>query len=857
MAETASPSPPAGASPYPCPFPHPGGKGGTTGRGALLLVNIVLAAAYLWAASEALPVRVAVDGDRLIGEVSGTAIEARVVTEPEGQAGLYLAPPVGLQYVGWTRVVEPVMPSPALIAQAGPLLGGLWWQSGWGTVTIAESAPSGSRAPRYRLDGQRDGSVSATARYLDQSGIYTPPGAMVRLFEPVLGPGSVEIIAQHLRGYDGGGILVGAREGTGYIFSFRPVHRDAAWWSIDPTGWHGPLANGVFDKPWLQSLQEVTRQALRGYPAAVGLLVVASLAALLAHFVEGARGRPSPPAPSPNTGGRGGYGATGRGGTPALPLALLFICAFVITGFASVVVLEGMPHVQDSVAYHFQAKVLAAGRLFAPLPATIEFFEHEFVVMHDGRWFGKYPPGWPALLALGVLVGQPALVNPLVGALGLVAVYFLGRELYSRWVGLGAAVLGLSSPFFVFMSGSMMAHPAGMLFTTLGTLGFVRTQRTGSWPAATATGATFATAFLIRPWSAIVVVATLALFELPALVRSPGRALRWWPAVVVALPFVAAYLGYNDALTGNPLGNTQELWWSFDRLGFGPGHGPWPAGHTPLNGIWNTSRNLSELHRHLFGWPPALTLSFLAVPFVLARPRRADLLLAAAFASIVIGYWLWWADGIMYGPRFYYEGLAFLLILTARGVEAAGGIGAGLASWLRTSPAPLARGAGEGLRGEERGASGDGATGRRGGAAGADGGLDHERHETSERRERAMRRASRTVALGAVSIFVAANLTLFMPVQWTIHYGYNYVNGRTVSLVRASGVQNAVVFVPVGEWYAWWNYGSVFSSNSPFLDSDVLYARDLGDERNRRLVAAMPDRAFYRIQSGQVAPYRP
>ena len=123
-------------------------------------------------------------------------------------------------------------------------------------------------------------------------------------------------------------------------------------------------------------------------------------------------------------------------------------------------VLERLPHVQDSITYLFQAQTLAQGGLTAAAPALPEFFEQEFLLVRDGHWYGKYSPGFPALLALGVLLKQPWLVNPILATLTIPLLYGLGVSLYGRGLGRLAIVLVLFSPFFLFMSGSMMAHPA-------------------------------------------------------------------------------------------------------------------------------------------------------------------------------------------------------------------------------------------------------------------------------------------------------------------------------------------------------------------------------------------------------------
>src|SRR5205814_1786373 len=97
-----------------------------------------------------------------------------------------------------------------------------------------------------------------------------------------------------------------------------------------------------------------------------------------------------------------------------------------------------------------QAKVFALGRLWVPTPQLPEFFVHEFVVMRDGRWFAKYPPGFPAILSLGVLAGVPWLVNPVAAALAVLATFRLGAASHGRGTALVAALLLGLSPFFLF-----------------------------------------------------------------------------------------------------------------------------------------------------------------------------------------------------------------------------------------------------------------------------------------------------------------------------------------------------------------------------------------------------------------------
>jgi hypothetical protein len=65
--------------------------------------------------------------------------------------------------------------------------------------------------------------------------------------------------------------------------------------------------------------------------------------------------------------------------------------SFVASGLVAVLVLEQVPHLEDEVAYLFQAQVFSTGRLFAKSPDLPECFFAPFVLDHEGRRFGKYP----------------------------------------------------------------------------------------------------------------------------------------------------------------------------------------------------------------------------------------------------------------------------------------------------------------------------------------------------------------------------------------------------------------------------------------------------------------------------------
>ena len=96
------------------------------------------------------------------------------------------------------------------------------------------------------------------------------------------------------------------------------------------------------------------------------------------------------------------------------------------------------------------------------------------------------------------------------------------------------------------------------------------------------------------------------------------------------------------------------------------------GGHDLSTALGNTWANLAVLLRHLYGWPSYLTLSLAFVPFVLCSWNRWDRLLLVSTLGLIVAHWLYWSDGIVYGPRFTFEATAALALLDGPGGIAAG-----------------------------------------------------------------------------------------------------------------------------------------------------------------------------------------
>ncbi len=353
-------------------------------------------------------------------------------------------------------------------------------------------------------------------------------------------------------------------------------------------------------------------------------------------------------------------------------LALALALGAVLGGYlVAYRIFDRIPHLEDEVAYWWQAQVFAEGEITVPSPPEPKSFLVPFVVDYQGHRFSKYPPGWSALLALGMALGMPFWVNPLLAGAAVWLTYKLGARLWSPRIGLLAASLTLTSPFFWLHAGSLLSHMTTLVLFGLWVWAFLKADtfpRPPNWSFLTLMGTATVGLVLTRPWTAV----GLLLPFLPLLLHRWGKG-QWPMRALVYLGLWAVLaavllLGWQKILTGDPLLNPYTLWWPYDRLGFGPGHGPNPEGHT-LHQAWiNTRFSLRVGAADLFGW---FTVSWLFLPLglldLLRRPGAAWALVAVAPLLAVL-YLAYWVGAWLFGPRYYFEGLYGLTLLTAGGV---------------------------------------------------------------------------------------------------------------------------------------------------------------------------------------------
>lgn len=357
---------------------------------------------------------------------------------------------------------------------------------------------------------------------------------------------------------------------------------------------------------------------------------------------------------------------------------ILSAASFLLAAAVAWGVFGAMPQLEDEHANYFQAKVFASLRVTADTPrVSPEAFFIPFIVNHNDRLFGKYPPGYPLLLTWGVLIGQPWIINALAAAVSVFGVYLLGRDLFNEDVGLLAALLGAISPMFVLLNGSLLAHTTTLAEVTIFAWAFVRARRSTERRRlifAVLAGLSIGWAAITRPWTAAAIGAPFALIALRDLFDHPRVHIRAYAVMLIGALLIASILPlYNTLTAGSPTANTYRLWWPYDSVGFGPGNGRGDEGHTWDKARLNFNLDFPELGVMLFGWPAVagFALSWLPVLLGLGWPPhdKRDWLLIIPPVLLIAAHLAYWArGGSLYGPRYYAEAMPFLWIVAARGL---------------------------------------------------------------------------------------------------------------------------------------------------------------------------------------------
>lgn len=455
----------------------------------------------------------------------------------------------------------------------------------------------------------------------------------------------------------------------------------------------------------------------------------------------------------------------------------------------------------DEHSCYFLAECLRKGKLYVDIPPLADFFKVVHVGMRDGKWFSVYPPGWPLIWAAGLQFNIVDWLNPVMSTLAVFFFYLSGKRLFGRLstvIGLAVMVL---SPFFMFTAASYFSHGTCFLMVSIFLYTFFRWREAcevGKDPVGWAALCGFAVGYglISRPLTMTVIAGPFLLYHfLPVFFSWPG-----WGKGLLKLPFAfkrpalrksdwifVAFVMFFMLLM------LVQNWVVTGKLLRAPlkHYQSWERlgfkrGHyTPVDGFFFI---ISRIFYLMDWFAPGFVAVYLFLiggqtPFF--KKTGSDplkTLFRFGMVFVALAYFLYYSwGGNQWGPRYWWEGMPFLCIAVA--------------DWI------ICRWRGGSLRVRKflftlvvmsLVTSG----------------ILFARHAKSTEEASRQRRA----------LYDLAEQTVSRPAIIFIH---GFLGNR---LVMAE--EDAV-------------------RNSPFLDTKILYAHDLGD-RNKELMTAYPGREYYR-----------
>jgi hypothetical protein len=340
---------------------------------------------------------------------------------------------------------------------------------------------------------------------------------------------------------------------------------------------------------------------------------------------------------------------------PRITVSVIVFCFLFITLWISYGVLKQFPNSSDEYVYLYQAETLSQGRLWEKTHSIATFFEFNHLAFKNDLSVGRFPPGWPLVLSIAFLLGiSPTLINPLLAALTLVVFFKFAQKLYGNRVALWSMLMLAFTSFYLFNSASYFSHTlcllAAVLFVYFIHL-FLGTKKAHYGLFA---GFVLGIILMTRYYTAFLIAIP---FVVSLLFQHKFRTfiiMFLWIGVGL-LPCFVFLLWYNYSITGNAV--IPVTVWAYNDEGLG-----FVKGHTFFKAIGHVMRRVIMF---IYWCGPGLLVLYAIFLWKKIKDGVARLVAPEDyfFLVLLIGYLLYYEiGGNQYGPRFYYEGLPFLIV---------------------------------------------------------------------------------------------------------------------------------------------------------------------------------------------------
>ena len=314
----------------------------------------------------------------------------------------------------------------------------------------------------------------------------------------------------------------------------------------------------------------------------------------------------------------------------------------------------------DEHSCYFFAECIKSGKLWATPHPLSEFFDVVHIGNKDGKWFSVYPPGWPALFALGLKFKLIDWLNPALATVAVVLLYRTGKKIFSFSSTCLGIILLTTTPFFLFNNAGYFSHTTCLLMISLFLFAYMKWQRRKSTFWAVLAGFAVGYGLLTRYLTMAAIAVPFIAYEFSLLILRKSRFNRNYVAFgFVLFLMVWINLSFNHAITGhffNPPNHYHHRW---ERLGF-------QYDYTPFDAFMFIVARLF----YLSDWIAPGMLVIYVISFL--KKRKEDgkqFLFRFGFLFLVFGYIFYYSwGGNQYGPRYYFEGLPFLAMTAAASV---------------------------------------------------------------------------------------------------------------------------------------------------------------------------------------------
>lgn len=348
---------------------------------------------------------------------------------------------------------------------------------------------------------------------------------------------------------------------------------------------------------------------------------------------------------------------------------MMFFIFLGTTVFLSWYCFSFIPAYPDSLGQYVHGRYISMGHIAWPAHPFPMFFFTPMSIKDPMTWYSQYQPLHVLILGLGHYLRAPWMVNPTEGALLVVVIYALARRVFDEGTARIAALLALFCPFILFISSEYMNHATAALFSALFLLCYIEMLESPKGKNDSrrclfglAAGYAIGGVFLSRPLTAVGISGVFILYSLWLLWKEPKT--YFHPLFIMGLAALScvAFQGIWNLATTNTLWEFPYGHYSLDNI---PGFN---NKYTIIDAFYKMTLEWAFMNRALFEWPIPCTLFLMLACLMPVKKRYARLLLATLFLYTFANMGNRFFN-MVWGPRYLYELSPIVIIFTAAGIR--------------------------------------------------------------------------------------------------------------------------------------------------------------------------------------------